>query len=99
MQLRLLGGEENGLLEFRDGIVSFLLYAEGASERLVSLPLLGSELYGDAKLGNCFIEATVGLKRLRQVRVSNWERRSEPDQNAEVDDGAVDVALLQQHLA
>jgi len=72
MQFSLVRSEKDGLLEFRDGIVGFVLQTESASERLMSLPLLGSELHGDAKLGNRFVKAAFGLKRLREVRMSYW---------------------------
>jgi hypothetical protein len=61
VQLSFFWREKDGLLEFRDGVIRFMLQIEGARERLVSLPLPGSELHRDAKLSNSFVEAALGL--------------------------------------
>ena len=98
MQLRLLGCEANRLLEFRDGVVSFILQAQCASERLMSLPLLGCQLHGDAKLSNGVVESAFGFERLRQVGMGNGQRGPKFDQSAKVNDGSIQFVLLQQHL-
>ena len=99
MQFGLLGCEANRLLEFRDGVVSLVLQAEFASQRLVSLPLLGRQLHGDAKLSDGVVAPASGLERLREVGVGNGQRRLKFDHSAEADDGIIHGALLQQHLA
>ena len=94
MQLRLLGRKANGLLKFRDGVVSLVLQAECASQCLMSLRLLGSEQQGATELSNRVVEPAFGFERLREVGMGDGKRGAKFDQSAEVDDGIIHFALL-----
>ena len=98
MQFGFARRELKRLLEFRDGVVSLVLQAERASQRLVSLPLFRSELHGKTQLSNGVVEPAFGLQRLREVGVGDGQRGAKLDQSAEVDDGSIYIALLQQYL-
>ena len=94
MQFGFARCEHDGLLEFSDSVVRFILQSEGASERLMSLPLLGGELYGNAELGNGIVESAFGFERLREVGMGDGQRGLKFDHSAKADDGIIHFALL-----
>src|SRR5580658_7065911 len=66
MQFGFARCEHDGLFEFSNRVVRFILQTESASERLMSLPLLGGEQYGNAELGYGIVESAFGFERLRE---------------------------------
>src|SRR5580658_5061056 len=94
MQFGFARCEHNSLLEFSDGVVRFILQTEGASERLMSLPLPGGELYSHAELGNGIVESAFGFERLCEVGMGDRQRGLKFDHSAKADDGIIHFALL-----